>query len=309
METITLYKYRAINDWSLDTLRSTRMWFSLPAKLNDTFEFSLPVFISMSPSELVEHYEKRFTLDYAAPELLAAMMTHGGSDSFSVTDQFVQSFLSSTEENRSLFVIAAIHFLREQGLTTQDIVSKLTLDLNSELASCLERELREAYYRNQDIGLLCGVLSLSGRNDNALMWAHYADSCKGMCIGVTFVVDDLVNSDFIPLWVDYADELPVLDASQFFDHGQQNVMDMLKLFYCTKHTAWSHEAELRLIARRGDVLLELPGTITEVILGEKTDQPAAQQVLDAIHDRSAITFSKMMREPGTWKYRAYGQRI
>src|SRR5262245_46502318 len=101
MSTITLYKYRAINEWSLDTLRTGRMWFSLPAKLNDTFEFSLPVFIHLSPTELVEHFEGRFKLDYVAPTLLDAMMKHGGASSFPATDRFVQDFLNSANaDNR-----------------------------------------------------------------------------------------------------------------------------------------------------------------------------------------------------------------
>jgi hypothetical protein len=309
MKSYTLYKYRAINGWSLDALRSTKMWFSLPTKLNDTFEFSVPIFIPMSPTDLVEHYEKRFKLEYVAPELLEGLMKHGGSDGFPLSDTFFQSFLDSHREDRSLFYIALVHFLRDQGLTTQDIATRLKLNTNSELADRLRRELREAYQQNQSIGLTCGVLSLSTRRDDPLMWAHYADSCRGICIGVTFDNNDLSNSELIPLAVEYADELPVLNAAKFFDGTPENVMDMLRVFYGTKYKAWSHESELRLVSLRGDVALELPGRITEVILGEKVEAAAASEVLDAIRGRSGTRILKMMREPGTWKYRAYGITI
>jgi hypothetical protein len=309
MDTITLYKYRAVNDWSLDTLRSGKMWFSLPTKLNDTFEFSLPVFVHLSPTELVEHFEKRFKIDYVAPTLLDAMMKHGGSKSFPATEQFIQNFLASANADRTLFVIALIHFLREQGLATQAIVERLNLGASNELRERLEGELREAYEQNQAIGRHCGVLSLSGRNDEPLMWAHYADSCKGMCIGVTLDVDELVKSDFIPLWVEYADELPVLGASAFFDRQHTNVMDMLKVFYATKYIAWKHEAEFRLVSKIGDLAFDLPGRITEVILGEKINDSDARSVLNAVQGRPGTKLLKMMREPGTWKYRAYGDSI
>jgi hypothetical protein len=306
MKTFTLYKYRAINDWSLKLLRSTKMWFSLPTKLNDTFEFSLPIFISMSPVELVEHYEKRFSKEYISPELLAALMKHGGSDIFPASDPlFFQDFLDSNRENRSLFCIAAVHFLGERGLKTQEIAKQLKLDSESELAGRLEAELRQAYDQNQAIGRTCGVLSLSTRRDDPLMWAHYADSCKGICIGVTFEFDNLSKSELLPLRVEYADELPVLAPLAFFDRAEENTMDMLKLFYGTKHTAWSHEAEFRLLSRHGDVELELPARITEVILGEKTDSTTAGKVLEAVRGRSEIRILKMMREPGTWNYRPY----
>lgn len=311
MSTITLYKYRAINEWSLDTLRTGRMWFSLPVKLNDTFEFSVPVFIRLSPTELVEHFEKRFTLDYIAPTLFDAMMKHGGSSSFLATDRFMQDFLNSANaDNRVLYVIALIHFFRDQGLSTQDIVEKLALGANTELLERLERDLRGAYSRNHEIGNHCGVLSLSGRNDDPLMWAHYGDSCKGMCIGIAFDVDELVESDFIPLWVEYSEELPVLGAAVFFDRQPANVMEMLRIFYATKHVAWKHEAEFRLVfPRSGDIALNVPGRITEVILGEKVSNTDAQGALAAIKGQAGTKFLKMMREPGTWKYRAYGDRI
>jgi len=286
------------------------MWFSMPAKLNDTFEFSLPLFVHLTPLELVEHFEKRFKIDYVAPTLLGEMMKHGGAKSFPATEQFLRDFLNATDaDNRTLFVIALVHFLREQGLTTQVIAERLDLAGNSELRERLERELREAYDKNQDIGRYCGILSLSAKNNDPLMWAHYADSCKGMCIGVTLDVDELARSDFIPLWVKYADELPVLGASAFFERQPANVMDMLKVFYATKYSAWKYEAEFRLVSKRGDLALDLPGRITEVILGEKVSDTDARNALAAIQERTGTKFLKMMREPGTWKYRAYGSSI
>jgi hypothetical protein len=103
--------------------------------------------------------------------------------------------------------------------------------------------------------------------------------------------------------------LPILDASRFFDRDPENVMEMLKVFYATKHTAWKHEAEFRLVSKKGDSAFNLPGKITEVILGEKVTSTDAKRVLDAVRGRGAINFLKMMREPGTWKYRAYGSTI
>jgi hypothetical protein len=130
-----------------------------------------------------------------------------------------------------------------------------------------------------------------------------------MCIGLAFDVDELVRSDFIPLWVQYAEELPVLDASAFFNRDGANVMEMLKVFYATKYIAWKYEAEFRLVSKRGDVALDLPGRIVEVILGEKVSDADAQRAHAAVQGRTGTKFLKMMREPGTWKYRAYGDRI
>jgi hypothetical protein len=173
----------------------------------------------------------------------------------------------------------------------------------------LEGELRKAYERNQAIGQRRGVLSLSGRYDDSLKWAHYADSRRRICIGFDFDIDALVESDFIPFWVDYADELPVLDPGRFFDGDHASVMDMLKIFHGANNTAWKHEAEFKLVSKKGDLALDLPGRINEVILGEKITTSDVQKVLAALEGRDGAKFFKMIREPGTRKYRAYGISI
>jgi hypothetical protein len=86
-------------------------------------------------------------------------------------------------------------------------------------------------------------------------------------------------------------------------------MDMLKIFCATKHIAWKHEAEFRLVSKKGDVALDLPGRIIEVILGEKVSDANARSAHAADQGRTGTRFLKMMREPGTWRYRAYGDSI
>jgi hypothetical protein len=105
--------------------------------------------------------------------------------------------------------------------------------------------------------------------------------------------------------VKYAEELPLLDPAKFFDRAGKNTLEMLQTFYGTKHEAWSHEAEFRLLSRRGEVSLTIPGQITEVILGEKIERGAVEQVVAAVEPGSRTKLLKMMREPGTWRYRAY----
>lgn len=308
MDTLTLYKYRALNEWCFDTLRSGKMWFSLPGALNDTFEFSVPLFVRLSAAAIVEHIETHFDIGSVAPELLAKMMENAGGDSIPITTEFVTEFLRTADsDSLCLYFSAVVHFLREQGLSTQGIIEALRLDEESVLRSRLEHELRRAYDRNQAFGRGCGVLSLAARHDDPRMWAHYADSCRGVCIGMTFDVDDLVNSDFVPLWVRYSEELPRVDAGRFFDPKRENVLEMLTLFYATKHLAWEYEREFRLISMQGDVALNVPGRISSVILGEKAEEADASRVHEILVGLDdGIEFCRMMRDPGTWNYRAYG---
>jgi hypothetical protein len=80
---------------------------------------------------------------------------------------------------------------------------------------------------------------------------------------------------------------------------------MLRLFYGTKHVSWRHEHEFRLLAPQSNVLYDVPGHITDVILGEKMTADCIGAVLEALRDSPNIRVSKMMRHPGSWRYQRY----
>jgi hypothetical protein len=305
MDTLTLYKYRPLDERALEIVRSLRLWFPFAASLNDTFEFSVPVYIRIGPEELVQHYLKRFKLTEVSHKVLGAMMAHGGGGEIPLTDQFAKDFIGASAANRSLFYMAMVHHLNSEGMAIAEIAKRLRLDQDAELVNVLLSELRGAYDANQAVGRQLGVLSLSASNADPLMWAHYADSCRGICLGITFDVDELAESDFLPLWVQYLEELPQLSPGEFFDVRKANLMDLLKLFYGTKHTSWSHEQEFRLVSRQGNVGLPVPGKITEVVLGEKVDADRARAAIAVIREATSARILKMMREPGTWRYRPF----
>jgi hypothetical protein len=104
------------------------------------------MFIRLGPNKLVEHFQKRFKIGYVSPKLLDAMMKHGGGGSFPATAELVQDFLRSADkEDLCLYLIALIHFFREQGLEAQAIIDGLKLNEGNELRSRLEGELRQSY--------------------------------------------------------------------------------------------------------------------------------------------------------------------
>lgn len=60
---------------------------------------------------------------------------------------------------------------------------------------------------------------------------------------------------------------------------------------------------------RGDAAIELPARITKVILGEEAGADSADKVHEAPKGKPGTKFLKMMREPGMWNYRAYGDKL
>jgi hypothetical protein len=102
-----------------------------------------------------------------------------------------------------------------------------------------------------------GVYCMSGKNDDILMWSHYADSHKGYCI--EFEGNEVISFLNKAKKVTYQKKLPVLN---FFDSTWLNKALL------TKSNCWEYEEEWRIISVEGPGLYELPnGVIASVILG------------------------------------------
>ncbi len=91
----------------------------------------------------------------------------------------------------------------------------------------------------EDIDKTFGILSLTPKPLNYLMWSHYADSHKGFCIGFdTTLLYDVVNGSLGPVY--YEDEVPKLRlfGDTFDFHSKQ---------LATKSKVWEYEEEFRIV--------------------------------------------------------------
>ncbi len=78
-----------------------------------------------------------------------------------------------------------------------------------------------------------GILSLSKRYDDELLWAHYANSHKGFCI--EYDLDRLLskqNPKHRFFDIQYSDKIPNLDFSQLL--GQNDPDILIKKMLCTR---------------------------------------------------------------------------
>jgi hypothetical protein len=112
-----------------------------------------------------------------------------------------------------------------------------------------------------------GVVSLSARPDNTLMWAHYANDHKGMCL--EFDTTDKLFHGARP--VAYSSNAPkyILDA-----HDAN-----AEAFLLSKEIKWAYEEEWRIVASSARRLYPFaPTALTRVIFGSKTSD----------HDRKKV---------------------
>jgi len=138
------------------------------------------------------------------------------------------------------------------------------------------------------------VYSMSAINNHILMWSHYANSHRGICLG--FAADG--RDDIFA----FAEPIVYQEALLVFDlRSDRDPIESAKNVALVKGTRWAYEQEWRiaLVGRAPDRDREVafePATLTEVILGceiSKRDSLAVKVAL-AIRD-SPVTLYQAHR--------------
>jgi hypothetical protein len=120
-----------------------------------------------------------------------------------------------------------------------------------------DKLFQDAYRKTlQDLTHNCGVLCLSSVSDDILMWSHYAESHKGVCIGIETAVLDIDSASVCRIWqVDYQADYPKVDFLKLQSELaspdpaiKERAEDlMIRGLFLTKAEHWSYESEWRWI--------------------------------------------------------------
>jgi hypothetical protein len=167
----------------------------------------------------------------------------------------------------------------------------------------------EAYHRAADrfvdrINRTVGVLCLSAQRDNIVMWSHYAERHKGICLEFRRA-GDLSYA----LAVNYSDEYPVINFFQIEtkfrvggdDAARAAQKEFVDLIYLTKAKEWKYEDEWRLVdPLRGRGLHDLaPGLLSGVIFGCRSTEEDRRKVRGWLQKASASVNLYQARENGS----------
>ncbi|WP_421377180.1 DUF2971 domain-containing protein [Paraburkholderia sp. DD10] len=252
-----LYKYRSINPLSLDALAKGRIWYSKPRGLND-------------PNDVAARWDKNFS----AKEILEdyVMKRENGSPVQGIA-KYIQSLLDKGQSHEKV--------LRH--------IDKIFMPVDKKP----QRELlQDVLYYNEVLFSSMGILSLSELPSNHLMWAHYAESHRGFCLGFENHETNIIGQHGYP--VRYVEKMPKPNIASFaMDAGGE----VVELIGYTKSLDWAYEKEWRVIKQTGDELYPYPGRLVEVILGLNISNEAEQQVRDAVKQSGYPAKFKKIKKP------------
>ncbi|WP_175726375.1 DUF2971 domain-containing protein [Burkholderia ambifaria] len=124
------------------------------------------------------------------------------------------------------------------------------------------------------------VCCFSKRNDNLLLWAHYAENHRGVCLEYD-IPDEIFRTQFFP--INYSATQPVIEKINRYPVGDVNagslLMTMKDAVFLMKSEDWKYEEEWRMLriterlAEKGEKHA-IPGNLSAVYFGLHTSEAA-----------------------------------
>ena len=161
-------------------------------------------------------------------------------------------------------------------------------DTRNIVASILIKNVKEGLKKDFDnLGIVC----LTEKPDNILMWSHYADGHRGFCLEF--------NTSFAPFSgaekVKYAKKLPILRLKDDPD------LDLTRDIVLTKSKGWAYEKEWRIIREGGDTgVIYESASLTGIYFG--CAMPKSQKgILTKIFLGTSVKIYEMKRHENEFK--------
>jgi len=159
------------------------------------------------------------------------------------------------------------------GLSKEQLITKATMRFE-EVEVDFGGDWNELYLDfKKKVNESIGIISLTSKNDNLLMWSHYANSHKGFCIGYD-KIELFKQTQGVLGKVSYAEEFPILPFLS------ENVADLIDLIM-TKSKHWEYEDEYRIIksdAPRKKIILR-DNSIKEIVFGCKMEKTSKEEII------------------------------
>ena len=271
----SIFKFRAVTDYSIRNLEESKVWLADPRSSNDPYDCAHSIDIE----QMINESNRK------NPHKLGAMLQQ------KLPADVIAEIQKSAAPQEMLIAAAVAHEPIEKRERTKSM-------LQSVLNAAYEEMVRSNSEQLKGLFKLC---SFSERLDSTLMWAHYANYHKGFCI--EYDVKALPQTDFRSRFlypVIYSDRL--FDATPHFmkrvEHKPVNIL-YLNMAALVKATDWSYEKEWRLLFGNGvlkDEQAYAMPTPKAVYLGSHIESINQQTLID-ICVKQKIPVQKMKHSP------------
>ena len=270
-----LYKYRDLTARTLHMVVGDQLYFANPSTFNDPLDTRPSLDNDVGVGEL-ERILRMLTEQRHAAEMRTAadtMRLKGPK----TTDWIEERSRSQADEH-----------LAELAYDTMDPECKT----EGTLRYRIELELLGRYEK--------GIVSFAERDDCPLMWSHYGDQHRGICLG--YSVPERATGDVHRVDYEGVRLVKASEVSAMLDGNDEARARVDAAVMLRKAENWSYEREWRLIGRRGSE--GSPLELEEVIFGMRCKDSAKYTIIKALESRrGSVKFYEVREERGTFDLR------
>lgn len=241
-----MFKYSPINSYSLRNLHNSQIYFNNPLNFNDPFDtFHQYVLTKLSNEKFVDFFCKSSKRNFNKKHLLEIINKNiSKTDLIEFCNKHFDYFFEHEKSVENQFYIDKADLLNqienidETNNELIEIFGNLFLQIMSKINSTIQKDFnRLRLEKLSKIGVCC----FSKNNTNLLMWAHYADSHKGICIEF--------DEKYMPFSkafnVQYESNIPELNTDLLFENEENP--EFIQKLLSFKSTDWKDEQEMRIL--------------------------------------------------------------
>lgn len=241
-----LYKYMSWNEYTKQSLNQGGFWFSSPAEFNDPIDCG----ISLNTKGNTPFFTNLIAANISEIGRATGESVRNPTKIDSITES-VQKFADSISGNASI--------------------------ISSEINEA--KEDQAAYSKLKEKFISSGIMSLSELGDNILMWSHYAQQHRGICIEFERAPTNILGEIAITLPVRYSIKAPIIDAKLYRNATEEEKAEIEQSLVLTKASDWVYEREWRIIKNEcANSSQYLNCEIRSITLGLRTEEDAIAHI-------------------------------
>lgn len=208
---------------------------------------------------------------------------------FATPDTFNDPFDCALSENQTPTLDDAIRHFKRLNIDKSIIERSIDLYKRSpdKLFELVKNTKEKSFFSK-------GVLSLSEKFDDILMWSHYSEYHKGIVFGLELEAD--LEFFVTPIKIDYRDSYKELN---YLSDPHKSTIDTLKI----KSSQWKYESEIRIYKNDSGLHKINENAIKEVYFGINTAKEDIFEICRIFSRKglNGINFFKGEKGHGTFK--------
>ncbi|MEI3658800.1 DUF2971 domain-containing protein [Klebsiella pneumoniae] len=271
-----LFKYKKFNDDCMELIIDDYLYFANPAQFNDPLDCKVSILDDVNDEGFLRDTLSTLLQRNSEKKLKASAknLRYKGP----VTAEKI-SILSQSEAEKIISDIYSEFSFVQYDFNIQTI--------NQVLTSAIGNIILSGYSR--------GVLSLSKKDTCPLMWAHYADNHKGLCLG--YSIPENTDNKIRP--VSYTSEFREIKISQIrrmLDGDENAKAEIEHNIFLRKAKPWGYEDEWRMVS---DVGLQNSSIyLSEITFGLRCKYTTIFSVMMSLSERQTpVEFYKIIEVP------------